>query len=62
MEFPSNGTDINNSNFDSELYLSQVLSQRSLSQVRINRFHLQGGLEKRHKGWVETPRVNRDTG
>ena len=33
MELPSNGTDLNNSNFNSELYLSQVLSQRSLSQV-----------------------------
>ena len=35
MDLESNGTDLNNSNFKSELYLAQVLSQRSLSQVFI---------------------------
>ena len=35
MDLESNGTDLNNSNFKSELYLAQVLSQRSLSQVCI---------------------------
>ena len=34
VDFEGNGTDLNNPNFNSELYLSQVLSQRSLSQVR----------------------------